>query len=146
MAKMRYEYLGIIHRNDLNILFKKGYIVLCTIHVKTISGNDSVPEEYIRELLKNVSPFDYTSEYVFIKFLRERKWLKRDCKNNIEYKEVQSIIPLDLVAKKDMEMSFNKMIKFVEPLWGTYVDDFSQSLFSENMCKGASACLEIFGY
>lgn len=56
MAKMRYEYLGIIHRNDLNILFKKGYIVLCTIHVKTISGNDSVPEEYIRELLKNVSP------------------------------------------------------------------------------------------
>ena len=49
MAKMRYEYLGIIHRNDLNILFKKGYIVLCTIHVKTISGNDSVPEEYIRE-------------------------------------------------------------------------------------------------
>ena len=66
MAKMRYEYLGIIHRNDLNILFKKGYIVLCTIHVKTISGNDSVPEEYIRELLKNVSPFDYTSEYVFI--------------------------------------------------------------------------------
>lgn len=38
MAKMRYEYLGIIHRNDLNILFKKGYIVLCTIHVKTISG------------------------------------------------------------------------------------------------------------
>lgn len=145
MAKMRYEYLGIIHRNDLNILFKKGYIVLCTIHVKTISGNDSVPEEYIRELLKNVSPFDYTSEYVFIKFLRERKWLKRDCKNNIEYKEVQSIIPLDLVAKKDMEMSFNKMIKFVEPLWGTYVDDFSQSLFSENMCKGASACLEILG-
>ena len=107
MAKMRYEYLGIIHRNDLNILFKKGYIVLCTIHVKTISGNDSVPEEYIRELLKNVSPFDYTSEYVFIKFLRERKWLKRDCKNN--------------------------------------VDDFSQSLFSENMCKGASACLEILG-
>ena len=145
MAKMRYEYLGIIHRNDLNILFKKGYIVLCTIHVKTISGNDSVPEEYIRELLKNVSPFDYTSEYVFIKFLRERKWLKRDCKNNIEYKEVQSIIPLDLVAKKDMEMSFNKMIKFVEPLWGTYVDDFSQSLFSENKCKGASACLEILG-
>lgn len=50
--------------------------MLCTIHVKTISGNDSVPEEYIRELLKNVSPFDYTSEYVFIKFLRERKWLK----------------------------------------------------------------------
>lgn len=44
-----------------------------------------------------------------------------------------------------MEMSFNKMIKFVEPLWGTYVDDFSQSLFSENMCKGASACLEILG-
>ena len=26
MAKMRYEYLGIIHRNDLNILFKKAHL------------------------------------------------------------------------------------------------------------------------
>lgn len=141
--KMKYEYLGIIHRNDLNILFKRGYVVLCTVHAKTISGNNSVPEEYIKELLQNVSPFDYTSEYVFIRFFLKRKWLKKDCKNNIEYKEVQSIIPLDLVAKKDMEMSFNKMIKFSEPLWGPYVDDFSQVLFSENMRKGASACLEI---
>lgn len=57
MAKMRYEYLGIIHRNDLNILFKKGYIVLCTIHVKTISGNDSVPEEYIREPVEECISF-----------------------------------------------------------------------------------------
>ena len=79
--------------------------------MKTIPGNDSVPEEYIRELLKNVSPFDYTSEYVFIKFLRERKWLKRDCKNNIEYKEVRAQIE-QLASLQGLD--FEKALLFVK--------------------------------
>lgn len=141
--KIKYEYLGIIHRNDLNILFRRGYVVLCSACVKDVSSCNSIPEEYVRELLQNVSPFDYTSEYAFIRFFFKKKWIKKDCRNNVEYKEVQSIIPLDLVAKKDMEMSFNKMIKLAEPIWGACVDDFSQFLFSENMRRGASACLEI---
>lgn len=137
------KYLGIIHRNDLNILFKRGYIVLCSAHMKDISGYDNVTEKNVSDLLHNISPFDYTSEYVFIKFVLKKKWWKKDNINNIEYKDVMSIIPLDLIAKKDMEMSFNKMIKFEEPLWHSCVENFSQILFKENMERGASACLEI---
>ena len=59
------EYLGLIYRNDLNIMYVKGYM---KINLERIVRVDGVEGNQICELLKLVSPFQYTSEYLFIVF------------------------------------------------------------------------------
>lgn len=134
------EYLGLIYRNDLNIMYVKGYM---RINIERIIEVDKVDGSKINELLKLVPPFQYTSEYLFIEFeslkpIRARKGVK-----SIDYVDVRAIIPLDKVAMEELKISLNRNIRLIEPQWASEVEDFSQKLFMENMRRGAVCCLQM---
>ena len=134
------EYLGLIYRNDLNIMYVKGYM---KINLERIVGVDEVEGNQISELLKLVSPFQYTSEYLFIVFeslkpIRAKKGVK-----SVDFVDVRAVIPLDKVAMEELKISFNHNIRLVEPRWASEVEDFSQELFMENMRRGAICCLQM---
>lgn len=59
------KYLGLIYRNDLNIMYVKGYMKISSERIVRV---DEVKGNQIGELLKLVSPFQYTSEYLFVIF------------------------------------------------------------------------------
>lgn len=136
--KRTYNHIALIHRNELNILLRKGYILVNKYNV-SIGETD----EDIQQLLSNSSPFEYTSEYVFIRFRSSKKNLPTKCEE-LEYKDVVSVIPLDLSAKKELEISLNKSIVLSMPLWTSVVEDYQQVLLCKNMEKGGTACLKIF--
>lgn len=134
------EYLGLIYRNDLNIMYVKGYMRIAIERIVEVTKFDG---NKINELLKLVSPFQYTSEYLFIVFdslkpIRAKKGVK-----NVDYVDVRTIIPLDKVAMEELKLSLNRNIRFGEPRWASEVEDFSQEVFMENMKRGAKCCLQI---
>lgn len=137
--KNTYNHIALIHRDELNILLKKGYILVNKYNV-SIGETD----EDILQLLNNSSPFEYTSEYIFVRFRSSKKNLPTKCEE-LEYKDVISVIPLDLSAKRELEISLNKSIVLSMPLWTRVVEDYLQVLLCKNMGKGGIACLEIFG-
>lgn len=134
------EYLSLIYRNDLNLMYVKGYMRITlerTTEINNVDGNK------INELLKSVSPFQYTSEYLFMVFeslkpIRTKKGVK-----NIDYIDVHAIIPLDKVAMEELKISLNRNIRLEEPRWASEVEDFSQEIFIENMRRGSVCCLQM---
>ena len=135
------NYLGIISRSDLNALYRNGYMKLSIQHFHVFTDM-ALSEDVIVQLLDSVSPITYTSEVLFIHICKSK--LRKTKIEKIEWKDVKALIPLDWVAKQDLNQSFHKKVKFEEPKWADYVEDFMQQLFCENMRRGAKACLEIF--
>lgn len=134
------EYLGVIYRNDLNIMYVKGYM---KINLERIIEVSEIGSNKISELLEQVSPFQYTSEYLFVKFeslkpIRTKKGVK-----SVDYVDVRAIIPLDKVAMEELKLSLNRNVRLMEPQWVSEVEDFSQGLFMENMKRGAKCCLQM---
>lgn len=126
------EHIALIHRTELNTLLKKGYVVVNNSN--TVSNND------VESLLKNTSPIEYSSDYVFITFDLKKKKLKTE---ELEFKDVISIIPLDISAKNELEITINKAITFSEPCWSDIVEDYFQTLSYKDMRKGAVSCVEM---
>lgn len=129
--------IAIIHRNDLNILFKYGYLITPPKEYRCNKNRDNIENNNITTLLENVSPIEYSSEYVFID-------IPFRC-HKVKYEDVTAIIPLDRTAKNDFESSFNKMIHFENPIWESYVEDYFQLLCCKDMDKGIDACYKILG-
>ena len=134
------EYLGLIYRNDLNIMYVKGYM---KINLERIVRVDGVEGNQICELLKLVSPFQYTSEYLFIVFESLKPIRAKKGVESVDYVDVRAVIPLDKVAMEELKTSFNHNIRLVEPRWASEVEDFSQELFMENMRRGAICSLQM---
>ena len=137
---MNMEYLSLIYRNDLNLIYVKGYMrvpIERTIEFSKVDG------DRINGLLNSVSPFQYTSEYLFIVFKSLKPVrLKRGVKS-VDYTDVCAIIPLDEVAMEELKISLNRNIRLEEPRWSSEVEDFSQEVFMENMRRGAVCCLKM---
>lgn len=135
------NYLGIISRSDLNALYRNGYMKLSIQHFHVFT-DIAMSKDVIVQLLDSVSPITYTSEILFIHICKSK--LRKTKIEKIEWKDVKALIPLDSVAKQDLNQSFHKKVKFEEPKWEEFVEDFMQQLFCENMRRGAKACLEMF--
>ena len=139
--KINNNYLGVISRSDLNALYRNGYMKLSIQHFHVFTDM-AMPEDVILQLLDSMSPITYTSEILFIHICKSK--LRKTKIEKIEWKDVKALIPLDSVAKQDLNQSFHKKVKFEEPKWAEYVEDFMQQLFCENMRRGAKACLKMF--
>lgn len=133
------KYLGLIYRNDLNIMYVKGYMKISSERIVRV---DEVKGNQIGELLKLVSPFQYTSEYLFVIFESLKPIRTRGVKS-VDYVDVRAVIPLDKVAMEELKDIFNHNIRLVEPRWASEVEDFSQELFIENMRRGAVCSLQM---
>lgn len=134
------EYLSLIYRNDLNLMYVKGYMrvpIERTIEFSKVDG------DRINGLLKSVSPFQYTSEYLFIVFESLKPVRVKRGVKSVDYTDVRAIIPLDKVAMEEFKISLNRNIRLEEPRWSSEVEDFSQEVFMGNMKRGAVCCLKM---
>lgn len=136
------QFLGIVLRNQFNLLYRFGYTVIPKIGLVEFGGNinDETKENIIKQFA-NVTPFEYDEEYLILHFEKEIN----DNDNFIEFEiqELVAVYPLSRQAKTSIESKIDPRIKIENPIFENQLTAIEAEIENKEVKKAISALWKI---
>ena len=138
------NYLVLIRRADFTDMFKYGQWF---VNVNATREFSCSPEElgnhpeFLESLFTDANSFESSFTYLVIHFAKEDDVAV----NPINIEEVQHIYPLDVEARKEFDISFDRHIRIEQPIWKDAFLRIQKNSLKADCLKGASNVWKLFG-